>query len=113
MERHRNAGVKRRIRVAADRERIAAQPRVLQDDVRQHGADQQNPQHKRHTQHIAFPQKRKLSRDLVHGQAVGDDQRQSANDAQRAQRHDERIDAQSRRQQAVDQVPRTRPSGCR
>ena len=53
---------------------------------------------------VPSPRNEKLRRNLMHRQAVRNDQRHAAENAQRAQRHDERRDSQARRQHAVEQA---------
>ena len=81
------------VRVAADGEGVASELRVLQDDVHQQRAQHSRSRARRARPAVAFAEIRISFRDVVNGQAVGDDQRQAADDAQRAERDDERIDA--------------------
>ncbi len=118
---HGHAGVVGRVRIAADRKRVAPQARVLERHMHQRRRREQNPQHKRNAQQRAFGQVRIRRRNFVYRQALRDDQRQAAKDPHGAERHDERAHAQRRDHETVREirtafrspVPRRCPSRCR
>src|SRR4051794_23850246 len=105
MKAHRDAGVPGGVGVAADRESVAAQASVLEDHVYGESTEQKDPEHERDAEQIAFTEVRVALWDVVDGKSVGDDEREPADDPERAEGDDERVDPELRGEEAVDEAP--------
>ena len=99
-----NAGIHRGRVIAADRKCVTPQASVLQRQMDRDRANYQQPKDERHLQESALTEKGKRLRDPVYRKSIRDDQRESAKDAQRSQRHDKGSDVETGNQQPVEET---------
>src|SRR5579884_2368183 len=107
VEGDRNAGVDSGHLVAADSERVAPEPGIFQNEVRDDGADHQKPDDERHAEKIAFSQKSESGRDAVNREPVRNDQGKTAVDTESTEGDDKSVDAEPGDHQPVEE-----PAGC-